>query len=184
MKAVNSYVLAEIYTQVLLMQGNGFCRARGTFLLEAINTVRNGGCKLPGGSQIGQLLCVHINQAALSPRRGSPGAVNLPGALVRPLAGAVPAPAAKCPLTWAGGWRPVERGRGEPSPLTAALLLLGSGSFSLPSPIVIYSGPRCCMAAPASLRCGEGSRRLGSHGCAGLTEEGVVLSSGAGPRPT
>lgn len=47
MKAVNSVVLREIYTEMLLTCRHRFCDAYSTSFLKAINMVMNGGDKLP-----------------------------------------------------------------------------------------------------------------------------------------
>lgn len=46
MKAVNSAVLREIYTETLLTCRHRFCDAHRTSFLKAINMVMNGGDKL------------------------------------------------------------------------------------------------------------------------------------------
>lgn len=51
MKAVNSAVLREIYTETLLTCRHRFCNAYSTSFLKAINMVMNGGDKLQALSQ-------------------------------------------------------------------------------------------------------------------------------------
>lgn len=60
MKAVNSAVLREIYTETLLTRRHRFCEAHRTSFLKAINMVMNGGDKLQALKPEKEIFCAGV----------------------------------------------------------------------------------------------------------------------------
>lgn len=60
MKAVNSTVLREIYTEMLLTCRHRFCDAYSTSFLKAINMVMNGGDKLQALKLEREIFCTDV----------------------------------------------------------------------------------------------------------------------------